>query len=217
MSSLSADPDSQCLFYRTKALSEQVVLHELPNSAIIVRAADTFHAFDIMTHYLARINARKRLIQKGRTLIYKEGKATYKAPVYGPDVTRAITNIIMMNDQDRQRLYQFAGPKTYSLNELMESITHLTQRSYKPVHRLIPSEILSRVVKSEDFIRYQMTSDTPTAGLPGLEDVGVVPTHFEDKAMLWLRSYRVFWQTWDPIDGRKSDIYNNTLGTGEFI
>jgi len=43
-----------------------------------------------------------------------------------------------------------------------------------------------------------MVSDNPTAGLPGLEDVGVVPTYFEDKALFWMRSYRIFWQTWDP-------------------
>ena len=47
-------------------LTPQVVLHELPNSAIIVRASDCFHAYDDFSHYLSRINARKRLVQKGR-------------------------------------------------------------------------------------------------------------------------------------------------------
>ena len=43
----------------------QIVLHELPNAAIIIRSADCFHGWDEFSHYLARINTRKRLIQKG--------------------------------------------------------------------------------------------------------------------------------------------------------
>ena len=63
--------------------------------------------------------------------------------------------------------------------------------------------------------QYQMISDTPTHGLPGLEDVGIKPAAFEDEAIAWLRNYRIFWQVWDPIDGQRSNIYNNSVGTGE--
>ena len=52
----------------------------------------------------------------GRTPLYKKGLETYKTPVYGPDVFRGITNIINMNDRERERLYQFVGPRTYSLH-----------------------------------------------------------------------------------------------------
>lgn len=213
MSSINADPNSISRFYKTKALSEEVVLHELPDAAIICRLADCFHARDDFTHYYARINGRARLLQKGTTNVYKQGHYTYKQPVYGPDVMRAVTNIIRLNDQDRKRLYQFVGPKVYSLHDLFTSITNIVQRDFKPKHMM--RKYYAERLFNETYIRYQLISDMPTPGLPGLEDLGIVPSTLEDKGLFWLRNYRIFWQTWDPVDGRRSNIYNNPFGTGE--
>lgn len=52
----------------------------------------------------------------GATYLYRGGAYTYMQPVYGPDAMRGVANIVKLNDQERQRLYQFVGPKTYSLN-----------------------------------------------------------------------------------------------------
>lgn len=215
MSHVNADPDSPSKFLQTKALSEEVVLHELPNAAIIVRLSDCFHAFDDFSHYFARTNSRQRLYKKGATQIYKSGLYTFKQPVYGPDAMKGVCNIIQTNDQDRHRLYQFVGPKTYSLNEFMEAITDITFRMYKPRFNRVRHLVEANILKHENYIRYQMVSDMPIPGLPGLEDVGVKPIVFEDKALFWLRNYRIFWQVWDPVDGQRSSIYGNTMGTGE--
>lgn len=215
MSHINADIDSPSQFLKTKALSEEVVLHELPDAAIIIRASDCFHARDKFTHYLARINSVAKLFEKGRTPLYKKGLDTYKTPVYGPDVFRGITNIISMNDTERERLYQFVGPRTYSLHELMTSITDITFRQYRPVVGRYNFLWNKYLLRSEPYIRHQMTSDNVALGLPGLEDVGITPTQFEDKALFWLRSYRIFWQVWDPVDGQKTNIYGNVMGTGE--
>jgi len=215
MSHINANYDSPSQYLKTKALSEEIVLHELPNSAIIVRSADCFHAWDDFTHYLARLNSRKRLVQKGRTQIYKKGIFTYKQPVFGPDVMKGVAKIITTPDQDRQRLYQFVGPKVYSLHEFMTSITDITSRMYQPIFNPVRHIVEANIARYENYIRYQMVTDKPINGLPGLEDLGITPSVFEDEALFWLRNYRIFWQTWDPLDGQKSDIYNNSMGTGE--
>jgi len=215
MSHINADYDSKSQYLQAKALSEEIVLHELPNAAIIIRSADCFHGWDEFSHYLARINTRKRLVQKGRTFIYKRGIFTYKQPVFGPDVMKAISRIITTPDQDRHRLYQFVGPKVYSLHELMQAITDITYRMYKPVYNPVRHFVEADLWKHELYIRYQMISDKPTHGLPGLEDLGIRPSAFEDVSFAWLRNYRIFWQVWDPLDGQRSNIYNNSMGTGE--
>lgn len=218
MSHVNAAHDSASRFLKTKALSEEVVLHELPDAAIIVRASDCFHPCDDFSHYLARINSAQRLIWKGAMHVHKKGQYTFKQPVYGPDVMKGVKNIILTADQDRQRLYQFIGPTIYSLNEFMEAMTDITFRMYQPYNNPVRAFIEEKLWQSENYIRYQTISDTPTRGLPGLEDVGIKPAHFEDKAFSWLRSYRIFWQTWDPVDARRrSAIDKNTMGTGEFF
>eukprot|EP00116_Pleurobrachia_bachei_P018384 sb/3478646/ len=97
----------------------------------------------------------------------------------------------------------------------MTSITDITFRQYRPVVGRYNFMWNKYLLRSEPYIRHQMISDNVALGLPGLEDVGITPTQFEDKALFWLRSYRIFWQVWDPVDGQKTNIYGNVMGTGE--
>lgn len=51
--------------------------------------------------------------------------------MFGPDVMKAITRIITTPDQDRHRLYQFIGPKVYSLNVSALHLVALVDVSFK--------------------------------------------------------------------------------------
>lgn len=214
MSHINANHDSLSEYFRTKALSEEVVLHELPDAAIIIRASDCFHFCDTLTHTLAQNNYKHFNVRKGHTTLYKKGLETFKQPVFGPDVMKGIKNIILMNDEDRRRLYQFYGPQEFSLHELMEEITALTLREYTPADNYL-QHLINTYMKDEAYTRMQLISDVITPGLPGLEDVGITPKHLSEVAVAWLRNYRNFWRAWDPVDGKRSDTSGNVLGTGE--
>lgn len=56
-------------------------------------------------------------------------------------------------------------------------------------------------------------SDTPQEGLPGLVDVGITPTRFEDVAIDWLLYYRPYWNTYDSLDGHRTDVAHHPAGT----
>ena len=50
------------------------------------------------------------------------------SPVYSGDVSRAIAKIALMHPDDRQELYQFIGPKKYTME--VKRIPDYRRRSY---------------------------------------------------------------------------------------
>jgi len=199
----AGDEKSPSEFIRMKGLSEKVVRHELPETSVIVRAADVFSMEDTFTRYISR-----RLTMRGRVKLYKHGLETFHHQVFAPDFMRGITKIIQAKDQDREPMYQFAGPERYSMNQTAEIIMGVPNFNTKsrPIRDFMTMKRLyMRQCNREQFFRYQVCSDHFTEGLPGLAELGLPPTNFEEKTVGWVKTHGEFWKPGDQDDGSGRD------------
>lgn len=194
-SALNADKDSPSKFLQSKAHGEDAVREAFPE-ATIIRPGPTFGHEDRFLHYYASL----RVFPFGMIPLLGGGVKTNKMPVYVADIATAAVNILS-DPSTAGRTYEFVGPKTYVLHDLVQ---YLYAIMYRPCNIVSPPaplfRLTARLLELSPFIPYMTRdiltrlhlSDSTTPGLPGLEDVGVAPCPLEDKALMVLRRYRNF-------------------------
>uniref|UniRef100_A0AAY4CAE2 NADH dehydrogenase [ubiquinone] 1 alpha subcomplex subunit 9, mitochondrial n=1 Tax=Denticeps clupeoides TaxID=299321 RepID=A0AAY4CAE2_9TELE len=192
MSHLNADIRSPSKYLRNKAVGETAVRDEFPD-AIIMKPAELFGREDRFFNHFANM----RWFGKAVPLI-SMGKKTVKQPVHVVDVAKAIVSAI--KDPDAVgKAYALAGPNRYLLHDLVEYVYAVAHRPFVayPLPRPLYHFIASFFEKSPfepwttpDKVDRFHTTDMKHPELPGLDDLGIVPSSVEQKAIEILRRHR---------------------------
>ncbi|XP_069484424.1 NADH dehydrogenase [ubiquinone] 1 alpha subcomplex subunit 9, mitochondrial [Ambystoma mexicanum] len=191
VSHLNADMKSPSKYLRAKAVGEQVVREEYPN-AIIMKPAEMFGREDRFFNHFANMR------WFGGEPLISFGRRTVKQPIYVVDVAKAILNAIKDPDADG-KTYALVGPNRYLLHDLVEYLFAVAHRPF--VAYPVPRSIYHLVARffelnpfepwiTRDKIDRFHTTDKKFPDLPGLEDLGIVPTPVELKAIEVLRRHR---------------------------
>uniref|UniRef100_A0A674ADT5 NADH dehydrogenase [ubiquinone] 1 alpha subcomplex subunit 9, mitochondrial n=1 Tax=Salmo trutta TaxID=8032 RepID=A0A674ADT5_SALTR len=192
ISHLNADIRSPSKYLRNKVLT--AVRDEFPD-AIIMKPAEMFGREDRFFNHFANM----RWFGKAVPLI-SMGTKTVKQPVHVVDVAKAIINAIKDPDANG-KTYALVGPNRYLLHDLVEYVYAVAHRPFvpyplpRPLYHLVacffamnPFEPWTTPDKVDRF----HTTDMKYPGLPGLEDLGIIPASVEQKAIEVLRRHRRF-------------------------
>ncbi|XP_063301459.1 NADH dehydrogenase [ubiquinone] 1 alpha subcomplex subunit 9, mitochondrial [Pelobates fuscus] len=210
VSHLNADMKSPSKYLRTKAVGEQVVREAFPN-AIIIKPSEMFGREDrFLNHY-----ANMRWF--GGVPLISFGKKTVKQPIYVVDVARAIMGVLTDPDSDG-KTYALAGPNRYLLHDLVEYIFGVTHRPFfpyplpRPLYRIVARFFEANPFEpwtTRDKVDRLHTTDKKYPELPGLEDLGIIPTHLEQRAIEVLRRHRKYrWLDADVTDTKPATPVN---------
>uniref|UniRef100_A0A5S6QS41 NADH dehydrogenase [ubiquinone] 1 alpha subcomplex subunit 9, mitochondrial n=1 Tax=Trichuris muris TaxID=70415 RepID=A0A5S6QS41_TRIMR len=187
-------------FLKTKALGELAVREEFPD-AVIVRPADIYCYTDKFINVY--MNTLRRQIYFSIAL-HAFGEKTYKAPVWLSDVISG-TMKVLADPSAAGETFEFVGPYTYQLGNLVEWMYELNSRGKDRGFRregfgvsftvkTLMAEMYSRVFRCrptwnwEYVERVETISDVLT-GCKTLEDLGVVAEPFEEKSLSTLEVY----------------------------
>ncbi|KAG8438857.1 hypothetical protein GDO86_005155 [Hymenochirus boettgeri] len=193
MSHLNADMKSPSKYLRNKAVGEEAVREVFPD-AIIMKPSEIYGREDrFFNHY-----ANMRWF--GGVPLISFGKKTVKQPVYVVDVAKAIVKAIQDPDSNG-KTYALVGPNRYLLHDLVEYIFSVAHRPFLPypmprplyrmVARLFEINPFEPWITRDKIDRFH-TTDKKLSDLPGLEDLGIVPTPVEQKAIEVLRRHRKY-------------------------
>uniref|UniRef100_A0A8C8J9U7 NADH dehydrogenase [ubiquinone] 1 alpha subcomplex subunit 9, mitochondrial n=1 Tax=Oncorhynchus tshawytscha TaxID=74940 RepID=A0A8C8J9U7_ONCTS len=188
VSHLNADIRSPSKYLRNKAVGEMAVREEFPD-AIIMKPAEMFGREDRFFNHFANM----RWFGSAVPLI-SMGKKTVKQPVHVVDVAKAIINAIKDPDANG-KTYALVGPNRYLLHDLVEYVYAVAHRPFVPYPLPRPLYHLRRKCTpwtTPDKVDRFHTTDMKYPGLPGLEDLGIVPASVEQKAIEVLRRHRRF-------------------------
>ncbi|XP_006123105.2 NADH dehydrogenase [ubiquinone] 1 alpha subcomplex subunit 9, mitochondrial isoform X2 [Pelodiscus sinensis] len=191
ISHLNADMKSPSKYLRNKAVGEKVVREEFPD-AIIMKPSEIFGREDRFFNYYANMRFF------GGVPLIALGKKTEKQPVYVVDVAKAIISAI--HDPDAKgKTYALTGPHRYLLYDLVDYIYATAYRVYLPypLPRFL-YHLLARFFEMNPFDPWTTrdkvdrfhTTDMKFTDLPGLEDLGIIPTAVEQKAIEVMRRHR---------------------------
>lgn len=193
MSHLNADMKSSSKYLRTKAVGEQVVRDAFPD-AIILKSSEMFGREDrYLNHY-------SNMRWFGGVPLISFGKKSVKQPIYVVDVAKAILSVI--KDPDSQgKTYALVGPNRYLLHDLVEYVFAVTHRPFlpyplpRPLYRLVARFFemnpFEPWLTRDKVDRFHIT-DKKYPELPGLEDLGIIPTPLEQRAIEVLRRHRKY-------------------------
>ncbi|KAJ8391067.1 hypothetical protein AAFF_G00096880 [Aldrovandia affinis] len=194
MSHLNADIRSPSKYLRNKAVGERAVREEFPD-AVIMKPSEMFGREDRFFNHFANM----RWFGKAVPMIAM-GKQTVKQPVHVVDVAKAIVSAIK-DPESNGKTYVLVGPNRYLLHDLVEYIYAVAHRPFVPY--TIPRPMYHMAAKffemnpfepwtsCDKIDRFHLT-DMKYPGLPGLEDLGIVPMSVEQKAIEILRRHRRF-------------------------
>ncbi|XP_048882266.1 NADH dehydrogenase [ubiquinone] 1 alpha subcomplex subunit 9, mitochondrial [Brienomyrus brachyistius] len=192
VSHLNADIRSPSKNLRTKAVGESAVRDEFPD-AIIMKPSEMFGREDRFFNHFANM----RWFGKAVPLIAL-GKKTVKQPVHVVDVAKAIVSAVKDPDSNG-KTYALVGPHRYLLHDLVEYLYAVAHRPFVPYP--VPRPLYHFVARffelnpfepwtTRDKVDRFHTTDMKYPGLPGLEDLGIVPSAVEQKAIEVLRRHR---------------------------
>ncbi|KAM4618640.1 NADH dehydrogenase [ubiquinone] 1 alpha subcomplex subunit 9, mitochondrial [Polymixia lowei] len=194
MSHLNADIRSPSKYLRNKAVGETAVRDEFPD-AIIMKPSEMFGREDRFFNHYANMRWFGRVVP-----LIGMGKKTVKQPVHVVDVAKAIINAVKDPDANG-KTYALVGPNRYLLHDLVEYIYAVAHRPFLPYplprplyhfaaqfFAMNPFEPWTTPDKVDRF----HTTDMKYPGLPGLEDLGIVPATVEQRAIEVLRRHRRF-------------------------
>ncbi|HEY1613999.1 MAG TPA: complex I NDUFA9 subunit family protein [Rhizomicrobium sp.] len=190
VSALGANPESTSSYARTKAEGEERVRQAF-SAATILRPSIVFGPEDRFFNRfaaLARISPVLPLIGGGRTRFQ---------PVYVGDVAEAVLKCIS-SEQASLRLYELAGPKTYTFREILELILAETHRrrllvpisfslaaAKATVLGLLPKPLLTR-----DQVELLKHDNVAESGAPGFANLGIRPETVESIIPNYLWRFR---------------------------
>jgi NADH dehydrogenase len=198
MSAIGADPASPSRYGASKAAGEQAVRAAFP-AATILRPSLVFGPED---HLFNRFATMAQLLWVMPVVC----GATRLQPVYVGDVADAVLAGLTRPDAVGA-VYELAGPRALSMRELLVYILAETARDRPliPVpsalawlHAAILEHLPGKLLTC-DQLRMLQRDNLPTPGMPGLAELGIVPTPMELVVPSYLRRYR-------PGGGQRSDL-----------
>jgi uncharacterized protein YbjT (DUF2867 family) len=181
VSGIGADTASPSRYIRSRGEGEAAVQIAFPG-AVIIRPAVMFAPDDA---FLTTI------LQLLRSLpaypIFGDGR-TRLQPVYVDDVATAIAQILRQS-QKPYPVYELAGPRIYSYEELLRTIARIA--GLRPVLMRMPfafwnalagiAEMLPRPPLSRNQVELMQIDSTASERLPGFRTLGISPRSLEDE------------------------------------
>ncbi len=205
LSALGASARSPSAYARSKAAGEEAVRSAFPD-AVILRPSVVFGPHD---DFFNRFAAMARLPvplpvfgcplprwREGRLDLYGDGGTKFQ-PVYVDDVARAVV-AGLEDPATAGNTYELGGPIVYSFLELMRLVLRETRRR-RP---LVPvpfwwASMLAAVLEllpipplTRDQVALLKSDNVVSGTLPGLRDLGIVPTSAEVVLPTYLDVYR---------------------------
>lgn len=187
MSALGADPNGPSMYQRSKGRAEALVRGS-PLAWTIFQPSVVFGAEDAFLNMFARLAAFAPVLPIG-------GADVKFQPVWVEDVARAFVNSLD-NDATFGRTYELAGPKVYTLRELVQFAASAAghrrpvlalpagiARLQARLMELAPGEPLLSRDNLDSMKRDNVASQQPYAPAP---ELGITATPMEPEASLYL-------------------------------
>ncbi len=189
VSAIGADATSQSRYGASKAAGEQAVREAFPQ-ATILRPSVVFGAEDMLFN---RFAAMARLLPVMPVIC----GATRMQPVYVGDVADAAMAVLARADA-LGAVYELGGPRVWQFRELLAYVLHETRRRRPMLEVPLPLARLQarflELVPGKPLTRDQLLmlqrDNVTTAGVPGLAELGIVPTPVELVVPAYLRRYQ---------------------------
>jgi uncharacterized protein YbjT (DUF2867 family) len=181
ISGIGANTASPSTYIRSRGEGEAAVQTAFPG-AVIVRPAVMFAADD------AFLTTILRLLQSLPAYpIFGDGR-TRLQPVHADNVAAAIAQILRQS-QKPYPVYELAGPRVYSYEELLRTIARIAR--LRPVLMRIPfilwdalaglAERLPRPPLTRNQVKLMQIDTTASERLPGFRSLGISPQSLEDE------------------------------------
>jgi uncharacterized protein YbjT (DUF2867 family) len=187
VSGISANTASPSLYIRSRGEGEVAVQTAFPG-AVIVRPAVMFAPDDAFLTTILRL-----LRSLPAYPIFGDGK-TRLQPVYVDDVAAAIAQILRQS-QKPYAVYELAGPRVYSYEELLRTIARIAR--LRPVLMRMPftfwnalagvAEMLPQPPLTRNQVQLMQIDTTASESLPGFRALGISPRSLEDELEAILR------------------------------
>jgi uncharacterized protein YbjT (DUF2867 family) len=190
LSGIGADTTSPSPYIRSRGEGEAAVRTAFPG-AVIVRPAVMFAPDDAFLTTILRL-----LRSLPAYPIFGDGK-TRLQPVYVDDVAAAIAQILRQS-QNPYPVYELAGPRIYSYEELLRTIARIA--GLRPVLMRMPfafwnalagvAEMLPQTPLTRNQVELMQIDTTASESLPGFRALGISPRSLEDELETILRQNR---------------------------
>lgn len=209
ISALGADPASESVYARTKAEGEQAVRASFP-AATIFRPSVVFGPEDGFFNRfakMARVSPALPVVSGDALRLRKvDGRYTFDLygsggprfqPVYVGDVADAIMECLR-SPARAGHTYELGGPRIYSMKEVMELVLRVTERRRLLMPVPLPLaylealflQLLPNPVLTTDQVRLLKKDNVVSGNLPGLEQLGIMPTAAEVIVPTYLSRHR---------------------------
>jgi uncharacterized protein YbjT (DUF2867 family) len=187
ISGIGADMASPSTYIRTRGEGEAAVQAAFPG-AVIVRPAVMFAADDAFLTTILRL-----LRSLPAYPIFGDGR-TRLQPVHADDVAAAIVQILRQS-QKPYPVYELAGPRVYSYEELLRTIARIAR--LRPALMRMPlalwdalaslTEMLPHPPLTRNQVELMQIDTTASENLPGFRALGISARSLEDELEAILR------------------------------
>ena len=187
VSGIGANTASSSPYIRSRGEGEAAVQTAFPG-AVIVRPAVMFAPDDAFLTTILRL-----LRSLPAYPIFGDGR-TRLQPVYADDVAAAVAQILRQS-QKPYPVYELAGPRIYSYEELLRTIARI--EGLRPALMRMPFALwdamagLAEMLPQPPFTRNQVElmqiDTTASENLPGFRALGISPRSLEDELEAMLR------------------------------
>jgi uncharacterized protein YbjT (DUF2867 family) len=181
ISGIGANTASPSIYIRSRGEGEAAVQTAFPG-AVIVRPAVMFAADDAFLTTILRL-----LRSLPAYPIFGDGR-TKLQPVHADNVAAAIAQILRQS-QKPYPVYELAGPRVYSYEELLRTIARIAR--LRPVLMRIPfalwdalaglAERLPQPPLTRNQVELMQIDTTASERLPGFRSLGISPRSLEDE------------------------------------
>jgi uncharacterized protein YbjT (DUF2867 family) len=187
LSGIGADRASSSPYIRSRGEGEAAVQAAFPG-ATIVRPAVMFAPDDAFLTTILRL-----LRSLPAYPVFGDGR-TRLQPVYADDVAAAIAQVLRQS-QKPYPIYELAGPRVYSYEELLRTIARIA--GLRPLLMRIPfafweavaglAEMLPQQPLTRNQVELMQIDTTASGNLPGFRALGISPRSLEDELEAMLR------------------------------
>ncbi len=198
VSALGADAASPSAYARSKAAGEAAVRAAFPDAAIL-RPSVVFGPEDDFFNRFARMagwtpvlpvyvtdgfTCRRRTAEKDLCPVFGSGGTKFQ-PLYVGDLINAIAAAAA--PPNAGRTFELGGPKVYNLKQILELILSATgkRRALLPLPLVIAKiqaaflQFLPKPPLTPDQVKMLAADNVVAPGMPGLAELGIVPTAVE--------------------------------------
>jgi uncharacterized protein YbjT (DUF2867 family) len=189
ISAIGADPASPSLYGASKGRGEAAVREAFPRATVLRPSL----VFGMEDQFFNRFGALAQILPFMPVIA---GDARMQ-PVYVGDVADAVSAAVDRADAPGA-VYELGGPKVWSFREILAYILQETHRRRRLVDipmglARLQARILERVPGkplTRDQLLLLARDNVVTAGMPGLPELGIVPTPVELIVPRYLRRFR---------------------------